>query len=213
MLFYIGSYFYILNNNANKYGTWLWIRLNHSCSHSFWITWRPKKQFRCSWTIWDDRWPDVRHQSHANLGDFNAATPPNPVQQKGRHTHNIIGLIQPLPAYTTWYGADFVKSPRVGAYDAAIDDNATAVVRTYTEAAHKAKRADREPYEMEWRETAQVILAVVKDTWVQELQDTETFILTLHQKSFLPTSKRGAQVAMPLASWRCIMIFSTITSK
>ena len=65
------------------------------------------------------------------------------------------------------------------------------VVHARTEAAHKAKRADREPYEMEWRETAQVILAVVKDTWVQELQDTETLYTDISPKEFLARLQAG----------------------
>ena len=60
--------------------------------------------------------------------------------------HNLIGLIWPVTAYTTRYSAEFIGPIRVGAYDATIDDNATAVVRTRTEAAHKAKRADRGTY-------------------------------------------------------------------
>ena len=50
-----------------------------------------------------------------------------------------------------------------------IDDNATAVVRTRTEAAHKAKRTDRATYDTARQETTQFVLAVVADTWVREL--------------------------------------------
>ena len=42
-------------------------------------------------------------------------------------THNLIGLIGPVAAYTKRYGAEFVEPTRVGTYDATIDDNATAV--------------------------------------------------------------------------------------
>ena len=83
--------------------------------------------------------------------------------------HNLIGLIWPEAAYTMRYGAEFFKTTRLGAYNATIDDNATAVVRAHTEAAHKANRADRATYETARQETVQFILAVVKHTWVREL--------------------------------------------
>ena len=55
----------------------------------------------------------------------------------------------------------------MGAYDATIDDGATAVAHACREAAHKAKCADRCTYETEWLETAQFILDVVENKWVQ----------------------------------------------
>ena len=84
-------------------------------------------------------------------------------------THNLIGLIPPVTAYTMHYGAEFAKPTRFGPYNATINDNYRAVVRTCTEAAHKSKRAGSGTKETAWREMAQFILTVVKDTWVQEL--------------------------------------------
>ena len=63
---------------------------------------------------------------------------------------------------------------RVGAYDLEIDDDATAVVRAILEAAHKAQRADRATFETARRETIQFVLAIITDTWVRELKDTDT---------------------------------------
>ena len=74
-----------------------------------------------------------------------------------------------MAEYTERYGAEFVKLTRFGAYDATIDDDATAVVRAGTEAAHKSNQANRGTYETVRRETAQFILIVVKDTLVREL--------------------------------------------
>ena len=54
-------------------------------------------------------------------------------------THNLIGLVRRVTAYTTRYGAEFAKPTCVGAYDVMIGDDATAVVRARTEAVHKAK--------------------------------------------------------------------------
>ena len=81
--------------------------------------------------------------------------------------HNLIGLIRPEAPYTTQYGTVFPKPTRVGAYDAFIDDDATDVVRTHTEAAHKAKRVNRATYETARRETLQFILVVIDNTWVR----------------------------------------------
>ena len=73
-------------------------------------------------------------------------------------THNLVVLIQPVSDYATRYGREFAKPEWVRAYDAIIDNNATAIVRVRTEAAHKAKRSDRGTYETARRETVQFIL-------------------------------------------------------
>ena len=82
--------------------------------------------------------------------------------------HNLIGLIRTEAAYATRYGKAFPELTRVGAYDAKIDDDATAVVCARSEAAHKAKRADRDMNEMARRKTTQFVLVVVADTWVRD---------------------------------------------
>ena len=61
--------------------------------------------------------------------------------------HNLIGLIRPKAAYVARYGEAFPDPKRVGAYNLNINDNTTSVVRTRSEAAHKAKRADRATFE------------------------------------------------------------------
>ena len=60
------------------------------------------------------------------------------------------------------------------AYDTNIDDEATAIVHSILEAAHNVKRADCATFETARRETTQFVLAVVADTWVHELQDTDS---------------------------------------
>ena len=67
--------------------------------------------------------------------------------------HSLIGLIRPEAAYVACYGEAFPKRTRVGAYDPNIDYDATDVVRAQSEAAHKAKRADRATFETARRET------------------------------------------------------------
>ena len=90
-------------------------------------------------------------------------------------THNVIGIIREKPAYLKRYGEAFPEPTRVGAYDLEINHDATAVVRARLEAAHKAWRADRATYDTARQETTQFVLAVVADTWVQELREPEKF--------------------------------------
>ena len=88
--------------------------------------------------------------------------------------HNLIGLIWSKLAYLARYGEAFPETKRVGAYDLDIDGNVMAVVRARREAAHKERRADCATFETVRRETTQFVLAVVADTWVQELRDPDT---------------------------------------
>ena len=60
-----------------------------------------------------------------------------------------------------------------------------AVVRARTEAAHKAKRADRATCKTARRETTQFVLVIVSDTWVQELRDTEKIYTYVAPKDLL----------------------------
>ena len=80
---------------------------------------------------------------------------------------------------------------RVRTYDASIDDEALAVVRACTEAAHKAKRANRATYKTEQQETAQFILAVVDNTWVRELRDTKTLYTDIATKALISHLQAG----------------------
>ena len=84
-------------------------------------------------------------------------------------THNLIGLIWLVAAYTTRYGAKFAEPTCIGAYDATIDEDTISVVRARMEAARKAKRVKRGTYEAARQETLQFILAVIEDMWVRGL--------------------------------------------
>ena len=105
--------------------------------------------------------------------------------------HNLIGLIRPEAAYITSYGAAFLEPMRVVAYFATINDDSMAVVRARTEAAHKAKSANRATYKTARRETAQFILAVVNDTWVRELRNTETIYTDVAPKALIAHLQAG----------------------
>ena len=108
--------------------------------------------------------------------------------------NNLISLILPEAAYVARYGEAFPEPIRVGAYDKTIGNDATSVVRARTEAAHKAKRADRATYETVRRETTQFVLAVVADTWVRELRDTKTIYTEVALKDFLSHLQAGCTV-------------------
>ena len=99
--------------------------------------------------------------------------------------HNLIGLIWPEAAYIAHYNTAFLKPARVGAYNPSIYNNATAIAHPCTEAAHKEKRTDHTKYETARRETAQLILAVVADTWVRELRDTKMLYTEVEPKDLL----------------------------
>ena len=88
--------------------------------------------------------------------------------------HNLTGLIRPEAEYIARYGAAFPEPAIIEAYNPSINDNAMAIVRVRTEAAHKAKHTDRATYETARQDTTQFILTVFADTWVQELRDTKT---------------------------------------
>ena len=78
-----------------------------------------------------------------------------------------------------------MHNQKVGAYNATINDDATAIIRARTEAAHKAKRADCATYETARRETAQFILAIVDDNWVRELRNTDTLYTNVTPRALL----------------------------
>ena len=109
-------------------------------------------------------------------------------------THNLIGIVRTKPAYLKRYGKAFPEPTRVGAYDLEIDDNTTAVVRARLEAAHKARRVDRATYDTAQRETTQFMLAVVADTWVQDLRDPKTIYTEVDPQDHLAHLQAGCTV-------------------
>ena len=69
-----------------------------------------------------------------------------------------------------------------------------AVVYACSEVAHKAKRADRATYETAQRETTQFVLAVVADTWVRELRDSEYLYTKVLPKDLFAHLQAGCTV-------------------
>ena len=87
--------------------------------------------------------------------------------------HNLIVLIRPKAAYVACYSKALSEPKRVGDYDPDMNNDAMAVCERL-EASHKEKRADRATLKIARRETTQFVLAVVADTWVRELRDTDS---------------------------------------
>ena len=105
--------------------------------------------------------------------------------------HNLIGLIWPKATYVARYSKAFPEPKRVGAYDTDIDDDAMALVRAILEAAHKEKRTDRANFETAIRETTQFVLAVVADTWVRELRETDSLYTEVGPEDLFRTPTSG----------------------
>ena len=106
--------------------------------------------------------------------------------------HNPIGLIRQEAAYVDRYGGALTKPTRIGTYDATIDDAATAIVRARSEAAHKAKRADRATYKTARWETIQFVLAVIADNWVHKLRDSDLIYTKVAPKDILSNLQAGS---------------------
>ena len=106
-------------------------------------------------------------------------------------THNLIGIIRSKTAYLKRYGEAFPDPTRVRAYNLEIDDDATAVIRTHLEAAHKARRAERATFETAQQETTQCVLAVVADTWVRELRYPDTIYTKVDSRDLFDQLQAG----------------------
>ena len=105
--------------------------------------------------------------------------------------HSFISLIRPEATYVACYGEVFLELTRVGAYDSNIDNNATAVVHARSEAAHKAKSADHAAFETARGETTKFVLAVVADTWVRELWDSDSLYTEVAPKELFSHLQAG----------------------
>ena len=154
--------------------------------------------------------------SNTNLTGLREAIAPLLLQILYEETgavHNPIGLIWLKAAYVARYGEAFPESKRVRAYDTNIDDDSRAVVHARLEAAHKAKRADRATFESARRETTKLVFAIVADTWVRELRDTESLYTKVVPEDFFSHLKWGAPYGTPLTSWHCITKSSATTSR
>ena len=98
-----------------------------------------------------------------------------------------MGLILDDAAYASSFGNGdtFPEPARLAIYDDSIADNATAVTRAKAEAKHRAKRADKGLYDAAKRETRQLLIAKVEDTWIRELKNETTFYTKVSPQEIL----------------------------
>ena len=92
-------------------------------------------------------------------------------------------------------GEIFPEPIRLAIYDDTIADTATPVVRAKAEAKHRAKRADKGLFDAAKRETRQLIISKVEDTWIRELKDETT------PKAFL----EELATCMSMHEWRAAL--------
>ena len=105
--------------------------------------------------------------------------------------HNPIGLIWMEAAYVACYGEAFPEPTRVGAYNANIDNDATAIVCARFEVAHKAKHVDHATYKTARWETTQFVLAVVANTWVHKLRNSNSLYTKVTPKDIFSHHQVG----------------------
>ena len=99
-------------------------------------------------------------------------------------THNLIGLIEPTPSYTTTWGTPFPIPPRPPAYPAIADD-ASAVVRARWEAEHAILVKDYASYDAAERAAAKFIRDAVDEIWYRDLRHSRSFYTNVTAKQLL----------------------------
>ena len=88
---------------------------------------------------------------------------------------NIFGPIMADDKYTALYGHSFICPKRLAVYDASINLDAKTAKRVHAEATHKACTTNHNIYVAAECNTHQFTLKVVKDTWVREKRNPDTF--------------------------------------
>jgi hypothetical protein len=95
---------------------------------------------------------------------------------RANDVQNLWGLITDANRYLHHYGLAFMR-PATGpaVYNPAIAEGASRVERTCAEAAWAARIQDYKAYEAAEAGIKTFIEAVVKDTWIRDLRNPETF--------------------------------------
>ena len=89
--------------------------------------------------------------------------------------HNLMGIVLDEDDYKHLYWFNFPTSSKPAVYNETIPNNSTNVVQAKAESVHTANIAVYLLFATAERKTRDFILAVVEDTWVQELQEPITF--------------------------------------
>ena len=91
-------------------------------------------------------------------------------------THNLSGVILPAERYEQIYkNRAYVIPPVILLYDDTIDKDSTRLEINCAKGKHKARRNDRQLYETADNACRSIIMAVVDETWYNELEDPDTF--------------------------------------
>ena len=93
----------------------------------------------------------------------------------GVNTHNLIGLVQDTPSYTTRWHEAFARPVRVANYDNTIPDDATAVIRNRREAAHTALLTDYNTYAAAETAVAKFVREAVDEVYYKDLKDPHSY--------------------------------------
>ena len=90
--------------------------------------------------------------------------------------HNLSGVILLAERYEQIYkNGAYVIPPVIPLYDDNIDKDATRLEINCAKGKHKARRNDREMYKKADNACCSFIMAVVYETWYNELEDPDTF--------------------------------------
>jgi hypothetical protein len=104
---------------------------------------------------------------------------------------NLWGLIADTDRYLHHYNLAFVRpATRPAVYDPDIAEGASRVERTRSEASWATRIQDYDAYEAAESGAKAFIEAVVKDTWIRNLRDPETFysnVTALELSTTFPT--------------------------
>ena len=91
-------------------------------------------------------------------------------------THNLPGVILPAERYEQIYkNGDYVIHPVIPLYDDTFYKDATRLEINRAEGKHEAQRNNMHLYETADNACRSFIMAVVDETWYNELEDPDTF--------------------------------------
>jgi hypothetical protein len=120
--------------------------------------------------------PIARQPTDGNLVHINAPILLKITYDRANGVQNLWGLIADADRYLHHYGLAFVRpATRPAVYDPDIVEGASRVERTRAEASWAAHIQDYQAYEVVEAGVKAFIEAVVKDTWIRDLRDPETF--------------------------------------
>ena len=112
--------------------------------------------------------------------------------------HSLVAILTEAAKYEANHGnKKFVHPQRLPLYEDTIADNATSVVRVWSEAAHKSRHDDYASYEAAERGVAKFLRNVIDKIWYNDLKDTNLFykkVTAINIMAFLDDNSGGLHV-------------------